>query len=62
LWRRVRTDGSYLAANDARAHVGLGSSPSLDGIVVQWVDGTRERWNNVAADRVVTLKKGTGQK
>ena len=62
LWRRVHTDGSYLAANDARAHAGLGASPAIDAIVVQWVDGTRERWTKVDADRVVTLKRGTGQK
>src|SRR3982751_400585 len=62
LWRRVHTDGSYLAANDARAHAGLGASPAIDAVVVQWVDGTRERWTKVDADRVVTLKRGTGQK
>jgi hypothetical protein len=62
LWRRVHTDGSYLAANDPRAHAGLGASPAIDAIVVQWVDGTRERWTNVGADRVVTLKRGTGQR
>ena len=27
LWRRVRTDGSYLSASDARVHFGLGASP-----------------------------------
>ena len=27
LWRRVRTDGSYLSASDVRVHFGLGSSP-----------------------------------
>lgn len=26
LWRRVRTDGSYLSASDARVHVGLGAA------------------------------------
>jgi enediyne biosynthesis protein E4 len=61
LWRRVGTDGSYLAANDARVHVGLGASPSIDAVAVQWVDGTRERWTKVEADRVVRLKRGTGQ-
>jgi hypothetical protein len=62
LWRRVHADGSYLTANDARAHAGLGASPAIDAIVVQWVDGTRERWTKVDADRVVTLKRGTGQR
>jgi enediyne biosynthesis protein E4 len=62
LWRRVRTDGSYLSASDVRAHFGLGSSTAIKGIVVQWPDGARERWTNVGADRLVTLQRGTGQR
>ena len=30
LWRRVRTDGSYLSASDVRVHFGLGSSSAVD--------------------------------
>jgi hypothetical protein len=61
LWRRVRTDGSYLSASDVRVHVGLGSSSAVTAIVVQWPDGQRERWTAVAADRLVTLRRGTGR-
>jgi len=61
LWRRVHTDGSYLSASDLRVHAGLGPSATIDAIVVQWVDGTRERWTKVAADQLVTLKRETGQ-
>ena len=62
LWRRVKTDGSYLSASDVRAHFGLGASPQVDGVVVQWPDGTHERWRDVAADRLVTLRRSTGSK
>lgn len=62
LWRRVHTDGSYLSASDIRTHAGLGPSSAIDGVVVQWVDGTKERWTNVTADRIVTLRRGTGKK
>jgi len=62
LWRRVRTDGSYLSANDVRVHVGLGVSPSIDAVVVQWPDGQRERWTGVAGDRLVMLRRGSGQR
>ena len=62
LWRRARTDGSYLSASDVRAHFGLGSSPSISAVVVQWPDGGRERWTSVSADRLVTLRRGTGQR
>jgi len=61
LWRRVHTDGSYLAVSDPRVHVGLGASSAIDGVVVQWPDGARERWTSIAADRLVTLRRGTGQ-
>jgi len=49
-----------LSASDVRVHVGLGTSTAIDAIVVQWVDGTRERWTKVEADRLLTLKRGTG--
>jgi hypothetical protein len=61
LWRRVRTDGSYLSASDVRAHFGLGSSSAVTAVVVQWPDGRRERWTGIAGDRVVTLRRGSGR-
>jgi hypothetical protein len=61
LWRRVKTDGSYLSASDPRLTVGLGPTPSVGGVVVQWPDGARERWAEVAPDRSSTLRRGTGQ-
>ena len=61
LWRRVRTDGSYLSASDVRVHFGLGAaSPPSPSIVVQWPDGQRDRWTEVAVDRVVTITRGAG--
>jgi enediyne biosynthesis protein E4 len=60
LWRRVRTDGSYLSANDSRLHFGLATASAIDAVVVQWPDGQKERWKGLAADRLVTLKRGTG--
>ncbi len=59
LWRRVRTDGSYLSAGDVRVHFGLGAQPTITAIVVQWQDGTRERWTDIKSDRLVTLTRGT---
>ncbi len=61
LWRRVKTDGSYLSANDFRIHVGLGAAAAVDAIVVQWPDGTSERWKGLAADRLLTLKRGSSK-
>ena len=59
-WRRVGTDGSYLSASDPVVHFGLGSSPHIDRVVVEWPDGVREYWPRVEADRRVTLRRGTG--
>src|SRR5262249_19372496 len=61
LWRRVRTDGSYLSANDVRAHFGLGASPAIDAVLVQWPDGFQERWSEITSDRQVMLKRGSGR-
>jgi hypothetical protein len=60
LWRRVRTDGSYLSANDSRVQFGLGSATRVEAVLVEWPDGGRERWADVAIDRVATLRRGTG--
>jgi hypothetical protein len=61
VWRRARTDGSYLSASDVRVHVGLGASPTIGQVVVEWPDGGHEAFSSVSADRVVTLRRGTGQ-
>jgi hypothetical protein len=60
LWRRVRTDGSYLAASEARVHFGLGPGAAVGAVVVEWPDGVWERWTGLAADRHLTLERGTG--
>ena len=57
LWRRVRTDGSYLSASDARVHFGLGASSAVAAVVIQWPDGVRERRANVTADMHVTFRR-----
>lgn len=63
LWRRARADGSYASANDPRVLVGLGSSVDPVTVRVQWPapGGTLEEWTNVAVDRYVTLRQGTGK-
>ena len=57
LWRRVRTDGSYLSAGDTRVHFGLGDSPAITAVLIQWPDGERERRTDIAAGaRVITRR------
>jgi len=59
--RWVRGDGSYLAANDPRAHFGLGTNTAVDRIQVRWLAGECESWKQSAVDTIVNLKEGTGQ-
>ena len=61
LWRRVHTDSSYLSASDVRVHFGLGARASVQGVLVDWPDGSKERWDTVQADKVVVLRQGTGR-
>ena len=60
-WRRVHTDGSYLSAHDSRVHFGLGPDPSLQGVLVQWPGGTREVFDSIKPDAILTLRQGTGK-
>jgi hypothetical protein len=62
LWRRLRSDGSYLSASDTRVHVGLGNSPRIDEVIVEWPNGVAEAFAPVAADAIVTLQEGDGRR
>ena len=57
----VRSDGSYMAANDPRAHFGLGEATTVDRIQVHWLAGGCESWEPITVDKIVNLKEGTGQ-
>jgi membrane-bound lytic murein transglycosylase B len=51
---------SYLSNNDPRLHIGLGSAKSIDTLEVFWTGGKKEVFNNVAADRYITIMEGIG--
>jgi len=63
--RRIRRDVkaaySYLASNDPRVHVGLGAFDRVVGVAVRWPDGATEHFGDFAADRIVTLRRGSGR-
>ncbi len=58
----VNPSQSYLCSNDPRAHFGLGAANRVEGIDVIWPDGSEEHFPGVAADQVMTVRKGSGQK
>ncbi len=60
LTRPVLTSYSYLAANDPRVHLGLGTSSRVEQVLVQWVDGSQERYGPFPAGSTRTLRQGEG--
>jgi hypothetical protein len=61
LWRRTRTDGSYLSAGDDRVHIGLGTIGRVSSVTVEWPDGAQESFTGVETDRLTTLNRGAGR-
>ncbi len=57
LRRRVRTDGSYLSANDPRVLVGLGSGTQVEAVRIRWPDGSVSECRAQAVDRYITIKQ-----
>jgi len=57
----VRGGGSYISQNDLRVHFGLGSAARVDRLEVRWPSGLTEAWTDVAGDRILELREGTGK-
>lgn len=55
MWRRVATDGSYLAANDPRVLVGLGADAGPVNVRALLADGREQVWTRLPVDRYHTL-------
>ena len=55
--RRVRTDGSYCAANDPRVHFGLGDTESIDDISVTWPDGSTQSFGPQKINTILELRR-----
>jgi hypothetical protein len=51
---------SYLSYNDPRLHFGLGRDRSVLGIEIRWPSGVIEGFENVTADRYLTVVEGEG--
>jgi hypothetical protein len=62
LLRRAHADSSYLSANDVRVHFGLGEDAKIEEITVHWPSGECEAWDRIQADRIVTIRQGSGRR
>ena len=58
--REVRSAYSYLAANDLRAHFGLGGHTRADSVIVDWPGGTRDVATGVEGGQWITIREGEG--
>lgn len=58
-WAYATTAGSYLSASDGRVSFGLGGLGSQERVTVEitWPSGKRQLLENVAVDRIVTVKE-----
>ncbi len=51
---------SYLSSSQLPAHFGLGTNEAIESIEVKWQNGNRERFSAPGVDRVLTVRKGSG--
>jgi hypothetical protein len=56
----VLSSGSYISANDQRAHFGLGDSTDPGTVEIHWPSGIRESLRLPAVDRIFYITEGKG--
>ena len=59
-FQEVTSQSSYYSHNDHRLHFGLGQNKQADVIEIIWPSGDREVLNNVSANKIVSIKEGSG--
>ncbi|MDQ2711483.1 MAG: CRTAC1 family protein [Acidobacteriota bacterium] len=57
--QEVLSQASFYSANDLRLHFGLGPIDKVD-LNVRWPNGDTERFANVGANNLVTIREGSG--
>ena len=58
--REIRSGYSYLAANDLRAHFGLGAYNRADSVIVDWPGGSRDVATGVEGGQWITIREDAG--
>lgn len=51
---------SYLSNNDQRLHIGLGPQKQIDQLEINWSDGKKEVYKNIASNQYMTILQGKG--
>ncbi|MBC8166834.1 MAG: ASPIC/UnbV domain-containing protein, partial [Bryobacteraceae bacterium] len=57
--QEVLSQSSFYSVNDLRLHFGLGAATTAD-LVIRWPNGATQNIAAFAADRIVTIREGTG--
>ena len=58
--QEVRSGGGYISQSDFRLHFGLGQASKADVIEIRWPSGATQRFENVQANQVVTIREDVG--
>lgn len=51
---------SYLSNNDQRIHIGLDQQIQIDQLEINWINGKKEVYKNVASNQYLTILQGKG--
>ena len=54
---QVQRAASYLSSQDRRVHLGLGASPMVDRLRIEWPSGTSETLSALPANRILTIEE-----
>ena len=56
-WNEVTTAVGYASSSDSRVHFGLGKNTRIREIEIRWPSGIKQVVQDVAADRIVTVRE-----
>jgi hypothetical protein len=56
----VISGSSYYSQSDFRLHFGLGAAVNVDGVQVSWPSGSKESFEDIAANQLITIQEGKG--
>jgi hypothetical protein len=59
-WSGVRSGSSYASQSDLALTFGLGKDTTVASIAVEWPSGTKQRFTNIAANKIVTIDETKG--
>lgn len=57
---QVRGGSSYCSSHDPRIYFGLGKHSMVEKLDIRWPTGQVETFKNVAVDRILTIREGSG--